>query len=698
MNGFNGKQKIYAALAYSDEQGIIKESGKKNITATLNVSNKIFKWLTVYSNLRYQYRLQDNFLTAIGGGGIYYAAQYLSPLIKPEDSYNPLAIGSVTQSNAVVRLKENTDKTDRSMLSMTVGGTVTLPAHLKFKTKFNYYLFDRQRYAYSPSTLPHRTEEMGGAATRTNYGEQKFYVENTLDYHKDKKGHHIDAILGQTFHNFTSHNFSLSGEGYIVDGMKWNNMGAVANKESYGASTELNTRTKLAFFARANYNYKKRYYLTLTGRLDGASNFSANHKWGFFPSGAVKWVVANEPWLKDVEWLDDLSLKFSLGQSGNDINKSYRSLARMDGGSEGYPFGGKYSQYYSQARIDAPDLTWETTTSGNLALDFAILNNRLSFELEAYKSVTTDLLLTVKVPQHTGYDNKYQNIGQTSSKGTEFSMSSRNIVKRNFSWTTSFTISHNESMVNDIGAETEVSSRTASAGGVAYMTVGYKVGYPVNSFWGFQYAGVWHNKDEIARNKITHAYANDQGSEKLGYPIFIDQNHDGSLNSADIVYLGSPDPIVSGGLQNTFRIKGFSLGIFLAYRLGGKVFNYSEFYMAGSRRTNQYAYMVNAWHPEKNPESNLPRAGIYDSATLPSSFMVHDASFLRLKTVSLSYRFNIKSRLIRELETTCSAENLYLWSTYNGFDPDVSSGGTNGYDNSYYPKPLRVVFSVKMKY
>ena len=697
MNGFQGRQKFYAAFSYSDEQGIIKKSGKQNITGTLNITNKMFDWLSVYSNIRYQYRLQDNFLTAIGGGGIYYAAQYLSPLINPKDSYNPLSNGAAQQANAVVRLNENTDRTDRSMLSISLGGNVRIAAPLKYKTKVNYYLFDRQRYRYFPSTLPSRTDAMGGSATRMNYGEQSIYFEQTLEYSREIKSHHFDITLGQTYKHFLSHNFTLSGEGYIVDAMKWNNMGAVTDKNSYGAGTEQIIKDKMAAFARLNYNFKRRYYFTFTGRLDGASNFAANHKWGFFPSGAFKWVIANEPWLKGVEWLDDLSLKLSLGQSGNDLNQAYRSLARLDGGSSGYPFGGTHSQEYWQSRIAAPNLSWETTTLGNLALDLSIFNSRFNLTFEAYKAVTTDLLLTVKTPQHTGYDNKYQNIGRTSTQGLELSMNSRNIVKRNFTWTSSFTISHASSIVNDIGAESEVSSRISPTQ-VGYMTVGYRVGYPVNSFWGFQYAGVWHNKDEVERNKITHAFANDQSSTKLGYPIFIDQNHDGSLDSRDIVFLGSPDPIVSGGLQNTFRIKGLSLGVFFSYCWGGKVLNYSEFYMAGSRRTNQYAYMINAWHPIKNPDSNLPRAGIFDNSALPSSFIIHDASYLRLKTVSLGYRFNLKSRVIRELEMTCSGENLYLWSNYNGFDPDVSSGGTNGYDNSYYPKPMRIVFSIQLKY
>lgn len=695
INGFQGKTKFYAALSYNDEQGIIKKSGKQNITGTLNVTNDIFKWLRVYANMRYQYRLQDNNLTSIGSGGIYYAAQYLSPLIDPADSYNPLNNAGVAQSNAVVRLEQNTNKTDRSMLSATIGSHVKFSGALKYKTKFSYYLFDRQRYEYSPSTLPHR-QGMGGYAYRENYGEQSFYFENTLEFNKNFGKHHIDATLGQTWKRFLTHKFDLEGDGYLVDAMLWNNMSAVADKQSYGAATEYTSRAKAAFFLRANYNWKSRYYLTVTGRLDGASNFSENHKWGFFPSAAFKWAIANEPFLKDVRQIDNLSLRLSAGQSGNDLNKAYRSMARMDGDSGGYVFDGVKSQEYYQSRIASPNLTWETTTMFNLALDGAFFNNRLSFSLEAYKSITTDLLLTVKTVQSTGYDSKYENIGRTTSKGIEFSFSSRNVVKRNFAWTTDFNIARGSSIVNDMGPEAEVSSKNSPQGG--YMCAGYKVGYPVNAFWGFQYGGVWHNEEEIERNKITHTYANDQASTKLGYPIFLDQNHDGTLDSNDIVFLGSPDPVFSGGFNNSFRFRGFTVGLFFSYALGGKVFNHSEYYMASSRRTNQYAYMVNAWHPTKNPTSNLPRAGIMDDAIPPSSFLVHDASYLRLKTLSLGYRFTVKSRVIHEIELGASAENVYLWSNYNGFDPDVSSGGINGYDVSSYPKPRRIVFSVQFKY
>ena len=697
VNGFQGKQKFYASLGYNDEQGIILKSGKQNFTGTLNLSNKAFKWLTLNCNLRYQYRTQDNNLTAIGGTGIYYSAMYLSPLIDPGDSYNPLNNAGTQQSNAVVRLQQNTDHTNRSMLTITPSATVIFTPELNFKTKFSYYFFDRQRYKYWPSTLPSRTDEQGGEAYRENYQEQSFYVENILSYNKKfSGGHNFDAMAGQTWKKYLYRNFSLGGEGYLVDDMLWNNMAAVSDKQSYVAGTQFKQKSKLAFFARVNYNWKSRYYITVTGRADAASNFAANHKWGFFPSMALKWNIANEPFFNNVSWLDTFALRFSAGQSGNDLNEPYRSLARLDADSGGYAFGGMKSQEYWQARIASPNLTWETTTSYNLALDAAVMNNKLSFSLEAYYANTKDLLLTVKVPQSTGYDNKYANVGSTTSKGIELSMSSRNIVKRNFTWTTDFTISHATSIVNDLGVEAQVSQRNSPEGG--YMMVGYRIGYPVNSFWGFQYAGVWHNQDEIDRNKVTHSVANPASSTKLGYPIYVDQNHDGSLDSNDIVYLGSADPIVAGGLQNTFRFKGFSLGVFFSYSIGGKVWNFSEFYMAGSRRTNQYAYMVNAWHPLKNPDSDLPRAGIFDGSAPPSSLMVHDASFLRLKSLSLGYKFNIKSKVLREIEVSASGENLWLLSSYNGFDPDVSSGGTNRLDVASYPKARRVVFSIQFKY
>lgn len=400
--------------------------------------------------------------------------------------------------------------------------------------------------------------------------------------------------------------------------------------------------------------------------------------------------------MKNATWLDNLSLRFSVGASGNDLSKPYLSHATLESGSGSYPFGGSQHVHYWYSRMASPNLTWETTTTYNLALDAGFLNNRINVSLEAYLAKTKDLLLYVKVPQHTGFDNRMMNIGRTTNKGIELTISTRNIVKRAFSWDTDLTITSGSSMVDDLGPEGQISSRNSPTGG--YMMCGYRVGYPVNSFWGFEYAGVWNNQEEIDRNKVTKAYANEAASTKLGYPIYVDQNHDGILDQNDIAYLGSPDPIISGGIQNTFRIRNFRIGVFFNYSLGGKVWNYSEYYMSGSRRTNQWKYMINAYHPVKNPESELPRAGIMDGAFPPSSMMVHDASYFRLKSVNIAYKWTLRSKAIREIEIAASGDNLYLWSNYNGFDPDVASGSAKRLDQAAYPKPTRVVFSINLTY
>lgn len=704
LTGFSGKSKFYASLGYNDEQGIVKRSGKRNFTGVLNVTNTPFKWLSISANLRYQMRKQDNNVTAIGGTGIYYGAIYISPLIDREMSYNPLYGSGTRVNNPAVMLDNNINNTDRYMLNAAVSARASFLKYFSFNTKFSYFYMDRKWYWYYPGTLPAKQEGEGGEARRQDYAEQSMNFENTLSYSQNfGKGskHHIDAMLGTTTYLFTSNTMDVKGMGYLVDEVLWNNLGAVADKEAYTISSSLTEKTKTAFFARFNYNWYSRYYITLTGRADGASTFAENKKWGFFPSMALKWTISNEAWMKRIPDIDDLSLRFSAGRSGNDLNVAYRSLARMDVSTGGYLFDGSQPAGYYQSRIASPNLTWEKTDTYNIALDGSFWNSRLAFTLEAYLARTSDLLLTVQTAQHTGYSNKYSNIGQTTTKGIELTINSRNIVKRNFTWSTTFTISHSQSMVDDIGSESYIKSFSAPESGM--MMAGYVKGYPLNSFWGYEYAGVWHNDEERQRNKVTHTYAGpsstaDAATYSLGSVKYIDQNHDGALDTSDLVFLGTPDPIVAGGLQNTFSIKGLQIGVFLAYSIGGKVYNWSEYYLGGCRRTNQYRYMLNGWHPILNPDSDLPRPGINDGTAQPSSFMVHDASFLRLKNVSIGYNFSIKSKVLREVNLNLSAENLALLSTYNGYDPDVTTSGVRRLDQANYPKPSRVVFSVSLKY
>lgn len=330
-----------------------------------------------------------------------------------------------------------------------------------------------------------------------------------------------------------------------------------------------------------------------------------------------------------------------------------------------------------------------------------MFKGRLNLTAEIYSSKTSDLLLYVQEPTQTGYSSRLTNIGRTSNKGIELSIESMNIAKKNFQWSTNFTISHNAQKVEDIGSEDFVTAYS-SPGNNPYMMYGYVKGYPLNSLWGFKYGGTWKSQDEIDRNKVTKTYVNT--GNVVGGARYYDIDHNGVLDQQDLIYQGNADPYIYGGLQNNFYWKGLKLGVYFTYSLGGKIYNYSEFYMAGSTFTNQYRYMSNAWHPVRNPNSDIPRAGAKTDAALASDFMIHDASYLRLKNINLSYTLDLhKTRVpVKDVTFTVSGENLYLWKKYNGFDPDVSSSGTSStlrrLDIGAYPKARTVIFSIQVRY
>src|SRR5690606_1789129 len=355
------------------------------------------------------------------------------------------------------------------------------------------------------------------------------------------------------------------------------------------------------------------------------------------------------------------------------------------------------------SRLASEALSWEKTDMYNIATDISLFNNRVNLTLEGYLSYTSDLLLDVQTPRHTGYNTRFANVGKTSNKGVEFSVETRNIDKTDFSWTSNFSISRNKQMVEDIGTLDYVGVYHANSNN-SYMMYGYVQDYPLNALWGFQYMGTWKSIEEVERNRITRGYVSSAPSMYTpGAPRYIDQNHDGVLNENDLVYLGNSDPFVYGGLMNSFQYKNFSLGVFLNYSVGGKIYNISEQWMAGSNLTNQYKYMLNGWHPVRNPNSDLPRAGAVDN--IASDRMVYDASYLRLQSVSFGYRWDVSNWTngkLRDIQFMLAGENLLLWKEYNGFDPDVSSqSGTSTLrrvDIGAYPKPRTIVGSIQIRY
>ncbi|MGL4293343.1 MAG: SusC/RagA family TonB-linked outer membrane protein, partial [Bacteroidales bacterium] len=694
----------YAALSFNDTRGIIQNSGFKRYTGRLNLDYQLFKWLKIGYKYYYTNRDQDVNLADIGGTLWYRSAIYLNPLLSATSDFNDLWYSGQKYNSPRVYIDMCKNNDVRTSYNNTLYFELEPVKGLKIRTQESLYSYQRNSYQYQPGTLPAKAADEGGYAYRAEYNEQSLLSENTVSYVNNfKSGHNLDALVGFTAQNWKTNNMTLSGRGYFLDDNMWNNMGAIPDKNNYSASTSRTEKLKMSFLARFNYNYNQRYYVTLTGRYDGASNFAANHKWGFFPSGALKWNIANEGFLKENNTVNDLSLRLSAGRTGNDGIGAYRSLAALGSSTGGYLFGGTQPVAYYPSRLASDNLTWEKTDLYNIATDVSLFKNRLNITFEGYLSYTKDLLLNVQTPTHTGYSSKFANVGKTNNKGIELSIESQNIVTPDFGWSTMFTLSHNRQKVTDIGTSDFVSAY-AAYGNNSYMMYGYVKDYPLNALWGFKYGGTWKNKEEIERNEVTKAYISTSNTQKSpGCARFMDVNHDGIMNEKDLVYMGSADPKIYGGLQNTFRYKNLSFSFYFNYSLGGKIYNISEQWLGGSYMTNQYRYMLDGWHPVRNPNSDIPRAG--SAECIPSDRLIYDASFLRLKNVSLSYNFDLRRQtknVIKDLTVSASGENLYLWKKYNGFDPDVSSESSNAtlrrVDIGAYPKARTIIFSVQVKY
>lgn len=703
VNYGDSKQHVYISFGYENRDGIVIGTGMEKYGALVKLDRKLFSFLKIGARVNFVYRHNDRNSVTINGTSST-SAICLSPLVGKEDEWNRYSDaggsgGSVFNSPYLIATR-TTNFLNSKFLNMAPYIEITPLKSLTLRSMFSATFNDQDAFTYSPSSMPLAVvRKTGGTATRAANDKTTLLSETTLTY-KPKlfKGHSFDIMAGFTAEKRTTDYKYTKGVGYLDDNVGPYNLGGLSDKRNYTESSYLTELKRNSVIARANYSYRSRYYFTLTMRGDGSSLFAEGHKWGFFPAGAFKWNISNESWMSGAKGrgLSNLALRLSAGRSGNDSVSSYVSQQYLSVGTSSWLFGDGQQAVTYPSRVDNDSLTWEKTDNYNAGLDISILNNRITITADAYFSTTKDLLLSLQNAAQTGFTSRYANIGNTRGWGWELSVDSHNITKQNFSWDTGLTISHNNSTVTDIGAEFDY---VATYSRNSQMLYGYKVGYPVNALWGYKFCGVWHNEREREENRTTKAYVSYE--DKNGYRKYADINHDGVLDHNDFVYLGSTDPILFGGFQNTFKIYRFSIGIYFTYSIGGRMYNISEFNLGSSvNNTNKYRYMMDCWHPVRNPESDIPSAEAADS--YGSDWYVHDASYLRLKTLSLSYVFDLgkKIKWLRDITVSAYCDNAFILTRYNGYDPDVSSSGTMArrVDSATYPNPRTYMFSVKIRY
>jgi TonB-linked SusC/RagA family outer membrane protein len=470
------------------------------------------------------------------------------------------------------------------------------------------------------------------------------------------------------------------------------------------AASSVEESALLSYIARANYNMGGKYLVTLTGRSDGSSRFGANNKWAFFPSAAFAWRISEERFMRSQSLFSDLKLRLSYGQVGNQAVDPYRSLSRLF--VRWYSFG--ETEIPALAPGDTmpnPDLRWEQQTQFNAGLDAGFLNDRVTLSLDAYRSVTEDLLLAVPIPSTTGFSTQLRNIGSVRNVGVELSLSSVNLRRDRLTWRSTLNVAANRNKVLDLGTRLNAAGEVvplteiilAPRTGNFFAPSGIyllRVDEPIGTIYGFRVIGLWQQGETC---NLTATAQCAPGEYKI-----VDVNGDGAIDGNDRVILGQGDPKYHGGFSNSLTYGPFSLDAFMTFVSGNKIINAGNAY--GSlviMQQNERKAALDRWTPQ-NTNTNIPRANNARARRLYSTF-VEDGSYLRLQTLTLGYM--LPQRLIRGVETArvfLTGQNVWIATDYSGFDPDVNSMGGDarfgGIDIGAYPRSRVWNFGVSVTF
>lgn len=592
--------------------------------------------------------------------------------------------------------------TDKFVANFT--GEIDIIPGLKFKSSFGTDLsfWGNNGYAYPQYKSSMNYTLRSSVWSGMNRG-LRWQTENYFSYNKELGKHTFSAVLGQSA---MSYNYRyLSGTDYDLletDPLKANIDHAIAERTEErvsGGTGGYDFQRLASYFFRFDYNYDERYMLEVTVRRDGSSRFGPGHKWATFPAVSLGWNVTNEPWLKgQVDWLSQLKLRASWGKNGNENIGNFRYASLMDGG-QNYYFGrgwdvatasfGSTMQYGASAGALAnPTIRWEESEQIDLGLDARMLQDRLSFGVDYYKKKTNGMLMDMPIPSYVGQSAPMSNLGDMENWGVEFEIGwQQQVGDFHYSINANASFLRNK-LINLGNSSGEAIYQGNGASGVGDYVKGMN-GEVWPFFYGMKTDGIFQNWDEV------RSYTNSNGellqpNAQPGDVRFVDTNKDGSVNDNDRTKIGKGQPDWTYGLTFSADWKGFDATIFFQGSLGNDIFDYS---MRGDiPAMNRPAWILDRWIGE-GTSNRIPRmtAANPNQNWRSSDIYIKNGSYLRLKTAQLGYTIPAKAigKIgLQNVRVYIAGENLLTFTKYDGFDPEMASGGytTLGVDRGIYPQ------------
>ena len=687
----NDKLRYFLSGGYTGEDGVIRASNYKRYNVRGNIINDISKWLTINADVAYSdYTYKGTGIisgTGSNRGGVL-AAVIETPTYGPVwDPANPrqyysnyYGVNVHSPLENIARTKDN--KSQYNKLLASGKAIVTLLPTLKFTSTL---AFDRSsgittNFLDPTETLEGRNQHGTGYDSRSTGTIWTF--DNTINWKKELGRHSLDMMAGSSWTNSRWSQSDINGSYYADADIKTLN---AANKISWtGTGSTASEWAILSFFGRLQYNYNDTYLFTANLRADGSSKLAPGHRWGYFPSFSAAWRISQEKFMKNVSWIDDLKLRGGWGQTGNQSglgDYSYLALYKINR-IQWFGTSGDANAVPTRTKsiLSNPELTWETTSQTNIGLDLTLLNNRLTFYVDYYYKLTHDLLMNMTLPTGGAEANTMVfNGGEIENRGWELAVSSKNLTGK-LSWNTDFNISFNRNKLKSLKL-TKVYPAAITTDHVHDYVVRNTPGRPLGSFYGYIADGV---------------------NRETGELNYRDINNDGIISANDRTYIGDPNPDFTFGMTNTFAWKGLSLSVLLQGSYGNDIYNVSRMDNEGMfDGRNQSTTVLRRWRIP-GQITDVPKAG-FDQRN--STYYIEDGSYLRVKSVTLSY--DVPALALRKMHLTrlmpyISFTNLLTWTGYKGRDPEVNqygdSGTVQGLDWGTYPLSRSFVMGLKVEF
>ena len=731
ISGGNEKTTYAFSGGYLDQDGIARGSSFKRFSLRSNLDTQIKSWLRGGANFSFTDSKQE-----VGtDNNTIISALIQQPTVavtSPDGSFdgpddvwmpdNPVGLATIiTNKNKKMNFRFN------AYLEATLYKGLTLKTEISGDYNLNKYYYYMPDYTFGIKTQDIRTSRW--TKTDTKYWSWR----NILNYNNTFAGkHNVNLMVGQEISKSYWENQVGTANGFLNNTTPDLSAGDISTSTTTGTK---NTNSLASFFGRAFYSYDDRYLLTATIRRDGSSKFADGEKWGWFPAVALAWRASQESFLRDVQWLYNAKLRLGWGKTGNQNVTDYAYMALLANKTTPWGVG------VLTGNTANPKLTWESTSSYNLGVDFGVLQNRIELVADLYYKKTDNLLLQLPLPGFLGSagqgaaSNPWGNVGSIENKGVEITLNTTNITNRDFSWTSNIVFSLNRNKVKSLDTASSSIEKTYQPSSTNYIVTKTVVGQPIGQFWGYKVIGRFDKPEDfyyhdasgnLQQVAIPEGNTIAQSSTWIGDYIFEDRNKDGKINAEDCTFIGNPEPKFTWGFGNTFNYKGFDLNIMFSGAYGNKALNLTRMRIEDPRqnsnilRSSLNFARVAAIDPSL-PETDYRNLHVVNpgSTTLPalqrtdananfsrvSDLLVEDASYIRLQNISLGYTLprRIASKLyLDNLRVYFSAQNVYTWSKYKGLDPEVGAmygdALMTGVDYGRYPSPRIYTFGLNVSF